>query len=85
MSFLQINIVTLSVLGCRHHKTILARGTWVAHLVECPTLDFGSGHGLLIHGIKPHITLRADHAEPTWDSLPLLVPSLRALSLSPSK
>ena len=28
-------------------------GTWVAQLVESPTLDFGSGHNLVIHEIEP--------------------------------
>ena len=28
-------------------------GTWVAQLVECPILDFGSGHDLMVCGIEP--------------------------------
>ena len=29
------------------------RGVWVAQSVECPALDFGSGHDLTVHEIKP--------------------------------
>ena len=32
-------------------------GTWVAQSVECPTLDFGSGHDLMILEFKPHTGL----------------------------
>ena len=31
------------------------RETWVVQLVEQPTLDFGLGHNLMVHGIEPHI------------------------------
>ena len=30
-----------------------SRGVWVAHLVECPTLCFGSGHDLMGHEMDP--------------------------------
>ena len=51
---------------------------WVAQLVKHPTLDFGSGHDLAVHEIKPCIRLCADSVEPAWDSLspPLSVPPL---------
>ena len=63
--------------------TGLAKGTWVAQLVKYQTLDFGSSHDLTVHGIEPHVGLRADSMEPAWDfSLPLSTPPL--LSLSPS-
>ena len=39
-------------------------GAWVAQLVKYLTLDFTSGPGLSIHGIKPHIELCADSMEP---------------------
>ena len=39
-------------------------GTWVAQLVERPTLGFGSGHNLPAYEIKPHIRLYADSVEP---------------------
>ena len=29
------------------------RGTWVAHLVECPIFDFGSGHVTKVMGSSP--------------------------------
>ena len=44
---------------------------WVKH----PTLDFGSGHDLLVRGIEPRVGLCTDSAEPAWDSLS---PSLSA-------
>ena len=28
-------------------------GTWVAWLLKCPTLDFGSGHDLKVPGFEP--------------------------------
>ena len=45
------------------------RGTQGAQSVECPTLDFGSGHDLIVPEFEAHIRLRADSAEPAWDSL----------------
>ena len=40
----------------------------MAQSVEHPTHDFGSGHDLLVHGMEPHVRLRADDAEPARDS-----------------
>ena len=31
-----------------HLKLSIRRGAWVAQLVNCPTLDFGSGHDLTV-------------------------------------
>ena len=36
--------------------------------------DFGSGHDLTVHGFEPQIGIRADSAEPAWDSLSLSAP-----------
>ena len=33
-------------------NTVLGAGTWVAPLVECPALGFGSGRDLMAHGLK---------------------------------
>ena len=55
-------------------------GTWVAQSVKRLTLDFGSGHGLKVHGIEPRIGLCADNAEPARDSL---FPSLSARAPRP--
>ena len=52
----------------------------MAQLVEHPTLDFGSGHDLTVHGFKPC----AVSAEPAWDSLPPSLSDLLSLSLPPS-
>ena len=46
----------------------------MAQSVERPTLGFGSGHDLTVRGFKPSIGLRADIAEPAWDSLSLSLP-----------
>ena len=45
------------------------RRTFVVQSVKHPTLDFDSGHGLMVCEIKPHIGLCADSAEPAWDSV----------------
>ena len=59
-------------------------GAWVTQSVERLTLDFGSGHDLIVREIEPHIRFHADGAEPAWDSLSpsLSAPPLLALSVS---
>ena len=59
------------------------RGTWVAQSVTRPTLDSGSGHDLTVYGIEPGIGIRADSAEPAWNSFSpsLSAPPLLTLSL----
>ena len=56
-------------------------------MVKRPTLDFDSGHDLVVHEFGPHIGLSADNAELAWDplSLPLFPPFPHAClpSLSP--
>ena len=39
-------------------------GAWVAQSVKRPTLDFGSGHDLMVPEIGPHIGLHADILKP---------------------
>ena len=41
----------------------------MAQLIEYLTLDFSSGHDLMIRGFKPHIGLHSDHTGPARDSL----------------
>ena len=55
-------------------------GTWVAQVLEPPTLDFGSC--FVSSEFEPHIGLCADNSEPAWDSLslPLLLSSLSLLN-----
>ena len=64
-------------------------GTWVAQLVERPTLDFHSGHDPVVPEIEPHVGLCAVSEEPAWDSPSLLLslplPHLCTHSLSLSK
>ena len=40
------------------------RGAWVAQSVEHPTLDFGSGHDLMVCEFEPRVGLCADSSEP---------------------
>ena len=50
----------------------------MAHSVKRLTLDFGSGHDLMVHEFKSCVGLGTDSAEPAWDSLspPLSLPPL---------
>ena len=55
----------------------------MAQTVKCPTLDFGSGHDLIVRGFEPHVGLCTDSEESAWDSLsPSLPPPACAYSLS---
>ena len=49
-------------------------GTRVAQSVEHLTLDFGSGHVIMDHGIKPHIWVLHSVGSLLEDSLPLPFP-----------
>ena len=46
----------------------------MAQLVKSPTLDFGSGHDLMVRESEPCVGLRVDNAEPAWDSQSLPLP-----------
>ena len=54
----------------------------MAQLAKHLTLDFGSGHDLMIREFEPHMGLCADSAEPTWHSLSLCISPVHALPLS---
>ena len=62
-------------------KAVLGKGHWVAPLVKCPILGFGSGQDLMVCEFKPHIRLITEHAEPAWDSLSPCLSALSAPSL----
>ena len=47
----------------------------MAQSIKHPTLDYISGHDLVVCEFRPYIGLFADSGEPAWDSLSLL-PSL---------
>ena len=47
----------------------MTRGTWVVQSVKRLTLDFGSGHDLMVCEIEPHVESHFGNAEPAWDSL----------------
>ena len=57
-------------------RKISVGGAWVAQLVECPTLGFGSGHDLTLRGFTPLVGLCTDRS-----LLGVFSPSL-SLSLS---
>ena len=65
-------------------ETFNVRRAWVAQSVKPLTLDFGSGHDLLVHEFEPLIELWADSAEPAWDfvSRSLSTPPLLMLFIS---
>ena len=51
-------------------------GAWGAQSAKHLTLDFGSGHNLVVHEFKPHIGLATVSEEPTSDPLsPFLCPT----------
>ena len=54
----------------------------MAQLVECLTLDFGSGLDLMVLETGPHIGLCANSMEPAWDSLSPSLSASPLLSLS---
>ena len=60
-------------------KVSKTQGAWVAQSVECFTLDFRSGHDLMVRETEPCVGLCADNTEPAGD---FSVPFLLFLSLS---
>ena len=46
----------------------------MAQSVEYPTLDFSSGHDLVVHGIGTHVRPCAGSVEPAWDFPVLSLP-----------
>ena len=59
-------------------------GAWVAQLVKCLTLDFGSGNDLTVCGTEPYVGLCTDREELLGIlslSLPLLHSCAHSLSL----
>ena len=64
---------------------VSAPGPWVAQLVECLTLDFGSGHDLNVCEIEPCVRFYTENAEPGWDFLSASLPLTHTLSLIISK
>ena len=72
---------------CSLYKTYaICWGAWVAQLVKCLTLDFGSGHDLMVCEIEPRIRLHIGHEACLGFSSLHLYPSLpHSSSLSLSK
>ena len=67
-------------------KPLAVQGRLVAQLVKQRTLDFRSGHDIMVHEFEPCIGLHTDSAEPAWDSLSLsLSASLLTLYVSQNK
>ena len=50
-------------------KDYYYRGAWVAQLVKCLTLGFGSGHDLMVRGTEPYVWFCTDSVELAQDSL----------------
>ena len=69
---------------CFLETTCTRWGTWVTQSVKHLTLDFLSGHDLVVHEFKSGLRLQTDSAEPAWDSLSssLSVPPPLTLSFS---
>ena len=57
----------------------------MAQSVERLTLDFGSGHDLMVLGMEPCVGLHTDIPDPAWDSLYPSPACACSLSLSLSK
>ena len=64
---------------------MLTVGLLVAQSVKHLTLDFGSGHDLIVCGLEPHPGLCAESVEPAWDSLSPSLPLLHSHTLSQKK
>ena len=64
-----------------HEKKV--RGAWMAQWAKHLTLDFGSGHDLMVCEREPQVRLCTDSMEPAWDSLSpsLFLPLPPSLSL----
>ena len=60
-------------------------GADLALSIERLTLDFGSGHDLMVREMEPYVRLHADGLDPAWDSLSAPCPLALSLSLSLTK
>ena len=54
----------------------------MVQVVKHLTLDFGSGHDLVVCGFEPHVGLCADGVEHAWDLLSPCLPLPCSFSLS---
>ena len=63
------------------HRKMKFWGAWVAQSIKHLTLDFSSGHDLVVRVFKPLVWLHTDGAEPAWDSFSFLL----SLPLPPPK
>ena len=55
---------------------------WVAQSVKHLTLDFSSGHDLMVYEFEPHVGLHFESVEPAWNSLSPSLSASPLLSLS---
>ena len=67
-----------------HPKGMLQWGTWVSQSVKRP-LDFGSGHDLMVRGVKPHVGLQTEAEILSFPTPTLPLPHAPAYSLSLSQ
>ena len=77
-----VSISSLSSGDGNPYEIEKGRGTWMAQLVKCLTLDFGSSHDLTVCDIEPRVGLCV--AISTWDSLSpsLSLPHPRPLKIN---
>ena len=69
-----------------YYPAVKKKEILVAQWVKFLTLDFGSGHDLMVCEIEPRTGLCAESTEPAWDSLsPSLFAPARSLSLKTNK
>ena len=87
-------LLTLCDYLCRLRTCVLAAfrilswGTWAIQPVKHLTLDFSSGHDLMVCEFEPYIRLCTSSIEPAWNSLSPLSLSLScscSLSVSQNK
>ena len=57
-------------------------GSWMAQLVKRLTLNFGSGHDLMVREFEPFVELCMEGMEPAWDSLSPQLAHTLAISIS---
>ena len=80
----QVNDWSISLGGVGAIAKSMVKTIRVAQLVKRPTLAFVPGHDLTVRETEPCVGLRADSAEPAWDSVSssLFAPPPLMLTLS---
>ena len=66
---------------CPDEKTLRGEPGWLSWS-QCPILDLGSGHNLMVQEFEPCVRLLTDGVEPAWDSVSPSLSVLTPLTLS---